>query len=392
MKLKRELCALLRREPRYPVISNVNGADESTCGRSALLIYLTKPFLLAGTDPAFIRHQNFRQCTQIAAVLGEGGYIVDVMQKQDTRFVPSRAYDLIISEKLDWKGLDSYFKETAVRAFLATSMNHIVHNRNLRRRHELLSARRPCHVQVRRVYPERMPAVATSDGLIGFGNEFTMSTWKEVFDGPTYPFNNYGFEETVVVSPNSKDFETARRHFLFFASRSQVQKGLDLLLEVFPKHPDLHLYVCSTFETESDFCACYHEELFETPSIHPIGFIGANSREFHELVRRCAYVIHPTCSEGQPGSVVQCMYSGLIPLVTREAGIDTEDFGVTFADDSLDEIERVVVDLAARPAKWHRERSIKTRRVAEGGYSERAFWSRWKEIIAELEGLGGPRT
>jgi glycosyltransferase involved in cell wall biosynthesis len=109
-----------------------------------------------------------------------------------------------------------------------------------------------------------------------------------------------------------------------------------------------------------------------------------NSPEFHDLVRRCAYVIHPTCSEGQSGSVVQCMYSGLIPLVTREAGIDTEDFGVTFSDDSLDEIERVVREVSQLPADWHREHSIKTHKIAEAKYSEDAFLKRWRSILSEV--------
>ena len=56
------------------------------------------------------------------------------------------------------------------------------------------------------------------------------------------------------------------------------------------------------------------------------------------------------------------MYSGL-PLVTKQAGIDTEDFGIMFADDSLDEIERVIKEVSELLQEWHRDRSIKTRKV-----------------------------
>src|SRR6185369_12031385 len=95
-------------------------------------------------------------------------------------------------------------------------------------------------------------------------------------------------------------------------------------------------------------------------------------------------VIHPSCSEGQPGSVVHCMHSGLIPLVTREAGIDTGDFGVTFADDSLDEIEQVILDVSRRPSEWLRQRSEATRRSASEDYSEDAFARRWRSIVSEI--------
>jgi glycosyltransferase involved in cell wall biosynthesis len=236
---------------------------------------------------------------------------------------------------------------------------------------------------MRRVYPESMPYVQKSNAIVGVGNEFIMSSWREAFNVPVYPFNNYGFKETEFVF-DSKDFSMARKHFLFFASKSQMQKGLDLLLEIFPKHPHLHLYICSGYKRERDFCACYHKELYETANIHPIGYVRVNGSEYNELVGKCAYVILPSCSEGQSGSVVQCMYSGLIPLVTKEVGIDTEDFGITFTDDSLEEIEKVIADVSDLPASWHREQSIKTRRVSEEKYSEDTFIERWRNILAEI--------
>ena len=383
-ELYNKLKGILKPSKDYPVIYDVNSVDQSNLNKRALLIYVVKPFLLEDNPLELLSHQNLKQCRQIAAILGEFGYIVDAVDIRNKKFRPSRDYDLVICNRV----VDISLKKEAIRIYLATTLYHTLHNRNLRRRHELLYKRRKCRVGLRRVYSEAMPYLTKSDAIIGFGNEFIMSTWKETFKGPVYPFNNYGFKETKFLL-DSKDFSSARKNFLFFASRSQVQKGLDLLLEIFPKHPDLHLYICSEFEKEKDFCACYHQELYETPNIHPVGWVTVNSPEYNELVEKCAYVIHPTCSEGQPGSAVQCMYSGLIPLVTREAGIDTEDFGITFSDDSLEEIERVIVEVSERPESWHREHSIKTRKVCEDKYSEEAFMNRWRAILDEiLNGAG----
>ena len=386
--LLNRLKATVRSAEYYPIIYNVNKVKERNSAKRALLIYLPGSFLLEDDAPDFLVHQNLKQCRQIAAILGEFGYIVDAVDRRNLVPPWNRGYGLIINDRADLRGIDASFGKSAVKIFLATSDNYILHNGFLRRRHEALYKRRGYAVQVRRIYPEAMPYLTKSDAIIGFGNEFIMSTWKETFKGPVYPFNNYGFKETKFLL-DSKDFSSARKNFLFFASRSQVQKGLDLLLEIFPKHPDLHLYICSEFEKEKDFCACYHQELYETPNIHPVGWVTVNSPEYNELVEKCAYVIHPTCSEGQPGSAVQCMYSGLIPLVTREAGIDTEDFGITFSDDSLEEIERVIVEVSERPESWHREHSIKTRKVCEDKYSEEAFMNRWRAILDEiLNGAG----
>jgi glycosyltransferase involved in cell wall biosynthesis len=372
----------------YPVIFNANGADESDYSKRALLIYIVKPFRLSKDDPEFLKHQNLRRCRQIASIIGEFGYIVDVGHRHNLTPLMQRKYDLTVNDRADLNGTDDFSAKEAVNIFLATSDNYIVHNMVLRRRHESQSRRRGRDIKIRRIYPEVMPYLLKSDAIAGIGSEYTMSTWREVFKGPIYPFNNYGFKETE-FRIDSKDFSVARKNFLFFASRSQIQKGLDLLLEIFPSHPDLHLYICSEFAKEEDFCACYHKELYETPNIHPIGWVAVNGPEYYELVKKCAFVIHPTCSEGQPGSVVQCMHSGLIPLVTKEAGIDTEDFGITFAGDSLAEIERVIVEVSGLPESWHRQQSVRTREVAEYKFSEDAFMDRWRDILAEiLNGAG----
>jgi hypothetical protein len=147
---------------------------------------------------------------------------------------------------------------------------------------------------------------------------------------------------------------------LFFASSGQVGKGLDLLLEIFPRHPDLNLNICSSFKYEKDFCKCFHNELFKTDNIHPIGRILVNSYEYENLMRKCVFCILPSCSEGQAGSVVQCMASGLIPVVTKETGIDTENFGFTFRNDSIEEIEHTILSLSQLPPEKLKELSLRT--------------------------------
>lgn len=381
---------ILNGAPRYSAVHNVNAADESNHRGRALMIYIVKPFLTKDTDARLFTHQNARQCKQIAALLGEFGYIVDAVDIRDKEFLPKRNYDLVISNRAHLSGMEACFGESAVKIYFASTPSHYAHNRSLRDRHERLWRRRGCAVRIRRTYFEVMPYVTSSDAVVGFGNQAILETWREVHQAPIYPFNNYGFKETEFAFAG-KDFAEARNHFLFFASASQVQKGLDLLLEIFPKLPHLHLYICSGFQKEPDFCACYHKELYDTPNIHALGWVQVNGPEFHNLVRRCAYVIHPTCSDGQPGSVVQCMYSGLIPLVTRAAGIDTEDFGVTFSDDSLEEIEKVIREVSQLSEEWHREHSIRTRKIAEEKYSEDAFLSRWREILADILDKGEAR-
>jgi glycosyltransferase involved in cell wall biosynthesis len=372
--------SLTKLPPLRRVIYDVNSAGKSSRKR-ALLAYLLEPFRLDESNSRFLTHQNLKRCKQMAQVVGELGFTVDAVLGRYLPLFRQGTYDLIVSDKSYLKGIDGFTKRGTIKLFFPTSMNYALHNVNLRRRHEMLFERRRCALEIRRTYGEIMPYVAQANALAGIGNDFTMSTWRDRYAGPIYPINNHGFSGTRFIYEGKSHLD-ARLHFLFFASRSQIQKGLDLLLEVFPKHPHLHLHVCSQFEQERDFCALYHKELFRTPNIDPVGWIAVNSPRYNDLMKRCAYVIHPTCSEGQAGSVVQCMHSGLIPLVTKWAGIETGDFGVTL-EETVEDIERVVCYLSQLPAEWHRERSIRARQIAEARYSEEAFIKRWRHVLTE---------
>jgi glycosyltransferase involved in cell wall biosynthesis len=382
LKLYRRL--LRRKAPprQYPFIRNVNGVHESTLAKRALLLYLTDPFVLGEDAPQWLRHQNLRRCKLIARVLGELGYVVDAGNGRAPSLNPPHEYDLMLTDQADRVNDGISLKRNGKRIFIATSINYAVHNRNVQQRHKRLLERRPCDVSVRRVYSEKMRFAREADVIIGPGNDTSMATWREISEARIYGYNNSGWNGTVFQ--DDKDYDAARRRFLFFASRSQIQKGLDLLLEIFRFRPELDLYVCSDFLKEGDFCACYRNELLETPNIHAIGWTTVNSPEFYRLARECAYVIHPSCSEGQAGSVIQCMHAGLIPLVTRESGIDLEDCGVTFADDSIQEIERVILQVAKRPGTWHRGETRKVRNLAEREYNEEAVRIRLREIFADV--------
>ncbi len=166
----------------YPVLYNVNGANESLLQKRALLAYLTQAFLLREDAPDFLKHQNLRQCKQIAGLLGEFGYIVDVVDIRDQVFRPDRKYDLVLRDRLRAERFEPD-RIDITRLFLATTMDHSVHNRNLRRRHQWLSERRGDVIPIRRLFIEGLPYAADADAIIGFGNEYILETPATYFEG-----------------------------------------------------------------------------------------------------------------------------------------------------------------------------------------------------------------
>ncbi len=204
----------------YPVVRDAMGGGSAGPLRRALLVYLVDPFLMSEHDPRFLGHQNMRQCRQIAAALAGAGYCVDVADVRDPHFHPDRAYDLVLSHRADL-GDPAEHLHAALRVYLATGLNHVVHNRNVRLRYDALRARRQCAIGYPPANTETMPFVRSAHAVAGFGNSTNVGTWSAELAGPIFPFNNYGYGSTRDTA-TSKEFTEARRHFLFFASRDQV--------------------------------------------------------------------------------------------------------------------------------------------------------------------------
>lgn len=289
-RLPRALRARLFPDVETPAY-NVSSAADAAGRKRALLVHRLQAFTLDERDPRYLSHHNIRRCRHLAGVLGDLGYAVDVGSAKHERFRSEASYDLVVSVKPDFDTRQISLEPGATRIFFGLTLSPGVHNANMRRRQELLRRRRGCDVAARRIYTEDVRFVDEADAVLCLGNEVTANTWRAVYPGPIRALDNLGYAETTL--PADKDFEDARKHFLYFASRPQLQKGLDLLLEVFPQHPDLHLHVCGLYEREKDFCACYHRELFETPNVHPVGWVRPLGAAYDTLVKTCAHVVPP---------------------------------------------------------------------------------------------------
>jgi glycosyltransferase involved in cell wall biosynthesis len=88
-------------------------------------------------------------------------------------------------------------------------------------------------------------------------------------------------------------------HFLWFGGAGLVHKGLDLLLDYFYENPSLTLHICGPIESEPLFAQAYKKELYETENIIMHGFVDIRGQVFEEIIKRCAFVVFPSCSEGQ---------------------------------------------------------------------------------------------
>lgn len=135
--------------------------------------------------------------------------------------------------------------------------------------------------------------------------------------------------------------------------------------------------------SEKDFTALYHKELFETKNIHAVGFIDITSPEFLEITKKCSYVLAPSCSEGQSGSVLTAMSAGLIPLISKECGLE-ESEAYLFDDNSIATIEKTIREFSQKPPEWIMENSKKAIQMIKDNHSEKKYYESVKAGLARI--------
>jgi glycosyltransferase involved in cell wall biosynthesis len=342
-----------------------------------LVSYITSPFRLSPDDPRNVQFSNIGIARSIVRVLNELGYVVDVVEWTDIRFVPKKEYDLFVGHGgVNFEHIVRNLPPRVVKIYFSTSLYWEEFNRREEGRFQWLKERRGVRLPHDRwIQYSEESANWFADGIICLGNRFANDSYSK------FPFvinlNNAAYHDDR-YDRTRKDFAAGRNKFLFFSGGGNVHKGLDLLLEAFVQ-VEAHLYICQ--DIQPDFYKLYHRELDDSPNIHLIGTVPMRSPKFYKLVDRCNFIISASCSEGSQGATVECMHQGLIPVVSRETTIDTSDYGVTLATSSIDEIIRVVSDLSQRPPEWCEQMSQRVRRVALSDFSEAAFLRNMKAAI-----------
>lgn len=180
-----------------------------------------------------------------------------------------------------------------------------------------------------------------ADFILGILNDKNSTTYHnyatKLLNLPISIYNPFAY-------PSIKNFKNAKsiKNYLWFGSNGAIHKGLDLLLEAFSDIIDCNLYVCGGIEEEKDFLKLYKKELFKTKNISYKGWVPINSKIFFDLVIQCQVVILPSCSESINGAVPTCMYSGLIPVITEETGVDVNGCGEIIREPTVQEIKRII--------------------------------------------------
>jgi len=356
----------------------VEGAAGKGHGKECLLLYLVEPF--RNSERSY-HHQNQLQAVELADAVSGFGYNVDVIQFSDSKVRLRKRYDMVID--LHPGGNNVYLRHMVpgcIRIGYITGTNPSVSNPAECLRIQDVYDRRGVRLRMRRqVKPFAREDLVALDAMFLIGNWHTLASYSEYRPPKVFLLNNTGYRFLRDEYP----FEKSPRNFLFFGGYGQVHKGLDLLLEVFSRRKQWNLYVCSAYHLEKDFCRAYEKELFHSENIFPVGLVDIRSEQFRRISRKCSFCVLPSCAEGMAGSVLTCMSAGLVPIVSRECGLEDGDVNI-FPDCSIEGIEYTLSSFASREPDWIAKESVRVMDLVNSRYSMENYSRTIRNSMKEL--------
>jgi glycosyltransferase involved in cell wall biosynthesis len=351
---------------------NIYPAGGGSPGGRALVSYLPLP--LVG-DPALFRgHSNVWESSEIVRIFNRLGYAVDLIAWDDTSFVPAAPYDVVFDIH---RNLARYSSKKTKTIFHMTGSNPEFSNRAEQVRLNDLRQRRGVPISARRVVaacdlPVLEENMARADLITLIGNDVTAATFPENIQPKIRQVIATG--AWLPTALENSPLNDRPSEFLWFNGGGAVHKGLDLVLEVFAKHPELTLHIVGPYLKERDFVSAYRTELFKTPNIISHGFIFPADRRFLEITSRVRAFINPSCSEGISTAVITCMQSGMVPIISKNCGISLPvQGGILLEDCSVEMIEKGVLSMVSEGHEAWRSMAEKARRFARENYSRNVF-------------------
>jgi glycosyltransferase involved in cell wall biosynthesis len=327
---------------RYPV--ELRPQTRVKRGR-VLFSYMALPLTLPADAPRLQMHSAYQRCREFARIFTELGYHVDAIDWNDQTFVPKNRYDVVFDICLNLARLEPFYSPNTVKLLYCTGSDPYYQNAAELKRVEAVNQRRNGNYEAKRLVLE--PKLATrsleiSDVCLLLGSEYTRQTYPESLRDKIQLIPTYA-PPLGERAKQPHEYVPAQREFLWFAGNGAVHKGLDLVLEVFARNPDLTLHVVGNVAAETDFMQMYEAELTGCANIHYHGFLKPNSEKFKEILATTFAFVAPTCSEAISSAVAHSLQTGLYPIISRDTGIILPDGCGTYLEDcTIDEIEAAV--------------------------------------------------
>jgi len=266
-----------------------------------------------------MKHCNVIESRMIAETFISLGYAIDVVDHRCKRKIDYSKYSLIFGFGLSYRNSFNSIKKIKRILYLTGSNPNFSNEKEASRIKDIFNKKGILLKPKRETYWPWVFTAVNSDLVVLTGNAHTKSTYLGLIDNiKTVPI--------PAVPSKLKPSPSNGKGFLWFGGAGAVHKGLDLILDAINDSKlNISLDVCGPIQSELEFFDLYEKEISKE-NINFIGMIDPASEEMQKVIEKNSFVILPSCSEGMASSVITCMQYGLIPVITKECGIDIKDF------------------------------------------------------------------
>lgn len=205
-----------------------------------------------------------------------------------------------------------------------------------------------------------------ADHIIVYGNQYVLDQYlKHDTRNDRYSLLPAFYFDCHKPDIAHKDWNKVRSSICWFGSLGLIHKGLDICIDLALAHPEITLHICGASVREKEFWNYYGPKIKGKTNIINHGFINIESEEFVSIMSECAFVVHPSISEGGSPSVLNVVANGgLIPVCSKACGVDLpEDGSVVIDEVTYDAFEGAILDAM----KWSEE-ELKTKATSACQY------------------------
>ncbi len=358
--------------------------------KNLLLSYITKPFR-RGLD---LSHTNMVEAMEIAKIFRDLNYNVDIADYDYEGYLNYHKYNFIFGFGEPF--VRSFYgrKSEIISVYYATGMSISTQNSNGLRRVEDFFRRKKVYLpSSARLYEKAWTIQSTlPDAIITLGNETAKESFEKISNKKIFLLNPsfiklYDYNDII----EARDYDDAKKNFLWFASSGMIHKGLDLLLDIFREFKNLHLHICGPVDDEPGFKEVYKNE-FSLPNIHYYGFISVKEALFKELITKCASVVYPSSSEGGSPAVLNvCGNGGMVPIVSREATVDVNGYGYILRTNDINEIKDMIVMISESDNTALKEKGELGGKIISEKHTLKKFSDSLRGIIIDIINNNGSK-
>lgn len=354
----------------------------------ALISYLPDAINMKDSSTRMFWNSNWWECREIARILSGLGYNVEAIASSDRLTLPPRQYDLIIDIARNLQRLAPYQKKSCVKLLLLTGSHHLwAIESELKRISEFEKKHGTLYSPRYAEFPlfALNKSLEIADACMLIGNDVTLNTYPDSARAKMTKI-----PATASLSTHVKNYSSRTNNFLYFNSPRNVGKGLDLVLDVFTRHPEWILHCVGNVESERDFMLAY-PDLSSHRNIVMHGHMAPSSSSFEAIVDLCDCFIAPSCSEGTSTSCLTCLQCGMYPILTLNTGVDLpEDAGIWISDWTDVAVEEAILCFIEKDYDEIRQEAQASRALIAGRHNRDRFSSQLLSVIksAILKGAG----